>query len=140
MPPIITIDDTEDWPPSLMCFSRNDTLHPTKPVKGIITTLFMNMMKFAFISVQLIKPLLPSLSAIPFRTLFTTTATVNTTKNAIADTWKAFKRPFGGMVTWYQKHIRDSHMNVPATVIKFWNTNAIVWFNKRCDEWLMLSS
>ena len=126
MPPIVTIDDTDAWPPSFMCFSRKHTLHPTKPVKGIITTLLMHMMNIEFICVQLNKPQLPSLAAIPLRTLFTTKATVNATKNAIADTWKAFKCPFGGMVTWYQKHIRDSHMNVPATNIKSWNTSPIV--------------
>merc|ERR1711871_1407668 len=94
-------------------------------------------MKSEFIPVQLNKPQSPSLAAIPLRTLFTTKATVNTTKNAIADTWKACKCPFGGMVTWYQKHIRDSHMNVPATNIKSWNTYAIVAYKSPCDGLLV---
>ena len=112
------MDNKETWPSSSMRLSCNDTLSVTKLVKRYITTLLMHMMNIEFISVQLIKPKSPSLAAIPLRTLFTTKATVNTTKTAIADTWKAFKCPFGGMVTWYQKHIRDSHMNVPATIMK----------------------
>ena len=122
-----------------ICFIRNDTLSVTKLVKRYITPLLMHMMKVEFISVQLHKPQSPSLAAIPLRTLFTTKATVNATKTAIADTWKAFKCPFGGMVTWYQKHIRDSHMNVPATNIKSWNKYAIVPYKSICD-WLLVSS
>ena len=122
-----------------MRLSRKYTLSATKLVKRYIAPLLMHKMKFEFIRVQLAKPELPSLAATPSRTLFTTKATVNTTKNAIADTWKAFKCPFGGMVTWYQKHIRDSHMNVPATNIKSWNTYAIVAYKLLCDGLLVSS-
>ena len=130
------MDNKETWPSSSMRLSCNDTLSVTKLVKRYITPLLMHMMKFEFIPVQLNKPKSPSLAAIPLRTLFTTKATVNATKNAIADTWKAFKCPFGGMVTWYQKHIRDSHMNVPATNIKSWNTFPIVPYNNSCEKLL----
>ena len=133
------MDNKETWPSSSMRLSCHDTLSVTKLVKRYITTLLMHMMNIEFISVQLIKPKSPSLAAIPLRTLFTTKATVNATKTAIADTWKAFKCPFGGMVTWYQKHIRDSHMNVPATVIKSWNTFAIVAYKLACDGLLNAS-
>ena len=133
------MDVTETWPSSSMRLSRDDTLSATKLVKRYIAALLRNKMKFPFICVQLNKPKLPSLAATPLRTLFTTTATVNTTKTAIDNTWKAFKRSFGGMVTWYQKHIRDSHMNVPATNIKFWNTLPIVPYKIACD-WLLVSS
>ena len=126
------MDVTETWPSSSMRLSRDDTLSATKLVKRYIAALLRNKMKLAFICVQLNKPTLPSLAATPLRTLFTTKATVNTTKTAIDNTWKAFKRSFGGMVTWYQKHIRDSHMNVPATHIKFWNTIPIVSYNIIC--------
>ena len=128
------MDNKETWPSSSMRLSRIDTLSVTKLVKRYIAPLLMHMMKFEFIAVQLKMPKSPSLPAIPLRTLFTTKATVNATKTATAVTWKAFKCPVGGMVTWYQKHIRDSHMNVPATVIKSWNTSPIVWYNKYCDS------
>ena len=131
------MDNKETWPSSSMRLSCNDTLSVTKLVKRYITPLLMHMMNIEFICVQPNKPKSPSLAAIPLRTLFTTKATVNATKNAIADTWKAFKCPFGGMVTWYQKHIRDSHMNVPATNIKSWNTYAIVSYNNSCDRVLV---
>ena len=133
------MDNMETWPSSSMRLSSGDTLSATKLVKRYIAPLLMDMMNVEFICVQLIKPKSPSLPAIPLRTLFTTKATVNATKNATAVTWKAFKCPFGGMVTWYQKHIRDSHMNVPATNIKFWNTFPIVPYKISCD-WLLVSS
>ena len=126
------MDNKETWPSSSMRLSCNDTLSVTKLVKRYITPLLMHMMNIEFIPVQLTDPKSPSLAAIPNRTLFTTKATVNATKNAIADTWKAFKCPFGGMVTWYQKHIRVSHMNVPATTIKSWNTFASVEYKLIC--------
>ena len=131
------MDNKETWPSSSMRLSCNDTLSVTKLVKRYITPLLMHMMNIEFIPVQANKPKSPSLAAIPLRTLFTTKATVNATKTAIADTWKAFKCPFGGMVTWYQKHIRDSHMNVPATNIKSWNTYGIVAYKSPCDGLLV---
>ena len=133
------MDVTETWPSSSMRLSRDDTLSATKLVKRYIAALLRSKMKCPFMFVQLNKPKLPSLAATPNRTLFTTKATVNATKNAIADTWKAFKCPFGGMVTWYQKHIRDSHMNVPATNIKSWNTFPIVAYKSFCEA-LVVSS
>ena len=134
------MDNIENWPSFSTRLSSDDILSKTKLVKRYITALLMNMMKFSFMFVQLNKPKLPSLAATPLLTLFTTKATVNTTKNAIDNTWKAFKRSFGGMVTWYQKHIRDSHMNVPATNIKSWNTPAIVPYDKICDGLLVSSA
>ena len=131
------MDITENWPVSSMRLSRDDTLSATKLVKRYIAALLRNKMKVPFICVQLNKPKLPSLAATPLLTLFTTKATVNTTKTAIDNTWKAFKRSFGGMVTWYQKHIRDSHMTSLPN-IRFWNTSSIVEYKISCDKLLVL--